>query len=146
MILSSNFFNVALFLLPSLVTVPSFMSIPPLVLELWQFSFIRDWPEMRKLEIPSSEIWPISGDRGKLGILDCGQMSLTKCQNVTECFKMPVLQLYHFWVIKRKTTVGRVKLLPPPRLGLTFFTKTRNFQSMSIEKDLQLGLYQLQTF
>ena len=34
---------------------------------------------MRKLEIPSSEIWPISVDWGKLGILDFGQMSLTKC-------------------------------------------------------------------
>ena len=34
---------------------------------------------MRKLEIPSSEIWPISVDCSKLGILDFGQMSLTKC-------------------------------------------------------------------
>ena len=35
-------FIVIVFLLPSLVTGPSFMSISWLVLELWQFSFIRD--------------------------------------------------------------------------------------------------------
>ena len=43
-----NFFDVVLFLLSSLVTGPSFMSILLLVLELWQFSVIRDWPETRK--------------------------------------------------------------------------------------------------
>ena len=41
---TSNFFDDVLFLLSSLVTCPSFMSISSLVLELWQFSFIRDWP------------------------------------------------------------------------------------------------------
>ena len=44
-----------LFLLSSLVTGRSFMSISSLVLELWQFSFIRDWPEIRKSEIPPSD-------------------------------------------------------------------------------------------
>ena len=49
-----------------LVTDRSFMSMSSLVLELWQFSFIRDWPEIRKLEIPPSEFFPISEDWGKL--------------------------------------------------------------------------------
>ena len=40
---TSKFFDVVLFLLLSLVTGPSFMSISSLVLELWQFFFIRDW-------------------------------------------------------------------------------------------------------
>ena len=44
---TSNFFDVVLFLLSSLVTGPSFMSMSSLVLELWQFLFIRDWPELR---------------------------------------------------------------------------------------------------
>ena len=39
---SSIFFNVVLFLMSILVTSPTFMSIPLLVLELRQFSFIRD--------------------------------------------------------------------------------------------------------
>ena len=40
-------FEVVLFLLPSLVTAPSSMSIPSLVLESWQFLFVRDWPNIR---------------------------------------------------------------------------------------------------
>ena len=73
---SSNFFDVVLFLLSSLVTGPSFMSISSLVLELWQFSFIRDWPEIRKSEIPPSELCPRSGDWGKLWIPHLARMSL----------------------------------------------------------------------
>ena len=38
----SLFFDVAVFLLSSLVTDPSFMSMSLLVLELRQFSFVRD--------------------------------------------------------------------------------------------------------
>ena len=76
---TSNFFDVALFLLSSLVTVPSFMSISSLVLELWQFSFIRDWPEIRKSEIPPSEFFPISGDWDKLWIPNLARMSLIGC-------------------------------------------------------------------
>ena len=49
---SQIFFDVIFFLLSNLVTDLSFMSISSLVLELWQFSFIRDWPEIRKSEIP----------------------------------------------------------------------------------------------
>ena len=45
-----NFFGVVLFLLSSLVTVPSFMSIPSLVLELWQFFFIRN-PEIGNIPV-----------------------------------------------------------------------------------------------
>ena len=57
---TSNFFDIFLFLLSSLVTGPSFMSISSLVLELWQFSFIRDWPEIRK------SVWVLS-NIGRLG-------------------------------------------------------------------------------
>ena len=49
---SSSFFEVVLFLLPSLVTGASFMSISSLDLELWQFTFIKDWAENRESEIP----------------------------------------------------------------------------------------------
>ena len=78
MILSSNFPDV-LFLLSSLVIGPNFMSISPLVLELSQFSFIRDWPEIRKSKISPSEFYPISGDWGKLGIPNFVLMLLIKC-------------------------------------------------------------------
>ena len=76
---SSNFFYVVLFLLWSLVTCPSFMSISSLVLELWQFFFIRDWSEIRKSEIDPSEFCSISGDWVKLRIPSLARMSLIKC-------------------------------------------------------------------
>ena len=71
-----KFFDVVLFLLSGLVTGPSFMSISSLVLELWQFSFIRDWPEIRKSEIPPSEFCPISGDWDELWLPNLAQMPL----------------------------------------------------------------------
>ena len=73
-----KFFDLVLFVLRSLNAGPSFMSISSLVLELWQFSFIRDWPEIRKSEIPPSEFCPISGDWGELGIPNLARMSLIK--------------------------------------------------------------------
>ena len=76
---SSKFFDGVLFPLSSLVTDPSFMSTSSLVLKLWQFSFIRDWPEIRKSEIPPSEFCQISGDWGKLGIPNLVGMFLMKC-------------------------------------------------------------------
>ena len=56
-----------------------FMSISSLVLELRQFSFIMDWPEILKLQIPLSDFCPISGDWGELGIPHLARMSLMKC-------------------------------------------------------------------
>ena len=75
---TSNFFDVVLFLLSSLVTGPSFMSISSLVLKSWQFSFIRDWPEIWKSEILPSELCQISGDWGELWIPNLAGMSLTE--------------------------------------------------------------------
>ena len=74
---SSNFFDVAVFLLSSLVTGPSFMT-KFLVLELWQFLFIKDWPEIRKSEIPPSGFGRISGNWGELGKPNLAQLSLIK--------------------------------------------------------------------
>ena len=71
-------FDVALVLLSSLVTGSSFMSISSLVVELWQFLFIRDWPEIRKSEISPSQLCPISRDWGELGITNLARTSLIK--------------------------------------------------------------------
>ena len=78
MTLLSDFFDVVLFLLSSLVAGPSFMSILLLVLQLRKFSFIRDWTEIQKLELPPSNFCPISGDRGDSGIPILPQMFLKK--------------------------------------------------------------------
>ena len=71
-----NFFDVVLLPLSSLVTGPSFISVSSL--ELWPFTFIRDWSEIRKSETPSSEFCPISRDWGELGIPNLAGMSLMK--------------------------------------------------------------------
>ena len=76
---SSNIFNVILFLISSLVTGPSSMSISSLVLKLRQFSFTGDRPEIWKSEIPLSEFCPISSDWGKLGMSNLARMFLMKC-------------------------------------------------------------------
>ena len=115
---SSNFFDVVLFLLSSLVTGPSFMSISSLVLELWQFSFMRDWPEIRKSEIPPSEFCPISGDWGELWIPNLARMSLTECYWMLQTSRVTAFSVS--WVIKGKPTGGKGGLKlpsPTPDLG-----------------------------
>ena len=72
------FFKIILFLLSSLVTGPSFMSIWSLVMELLQFRFIRDWAKIRKSLIPPPELCSISGDWSELGISDLAQKFLIK--------------------------------------------------------------------
>ena len=77
--LSSNFFDVVLFLLSSLVAGPRFMSVSSLVLEILQFSFIRDWAKIWKLEIPLSEFCPIFEDWGEWEIPNLARTFLIKC-------------------------------------------------------------------
>ena len=74
----SNFVDLVLCLL-SLVTGPSVMSTTSLVMELWQFSFIRDQPGIQKLETTLCEFCPISGDWDELGISNFTKMSPIKC-------------------------------------------------------------------
>ena len=113
-----QFFRRRFFLLSSLVTGPNFMSISSLVLELWQFSFIRYGTEIRKSEITQSVFCPISGDWGKLGIPNLTQMSLMKCY-----WMLPNVRVTAFTVseLLRDNQKGAgVKLPffpPPPRLS-----------------------------
>ena len=79
MMSSPDFVDVFLLLLSSLVTGPNFMSISSLVLELWQFSFIRDWPKIPKSEIHLSVFYTISGDWNELWILNLAGMSPLEC-------------------------------------------------------------------
>ena len=110
---TSNFFDVVLFLLSSLVTGPSFMSISSLVLKLWQFSFIRDWPEIRKSEIPLSEFCPIFGDWGELSIPNLARMSLIECYWM---LKNPRVTAFTVFELLRENQLGG-KITPPrPRL------------------------------
>ena len=100
------FLDVVLFLLSNLVTFSSFMSISSLVLELWQFSFIWDWPKIQKSEIPLSEFCLISRDWGELGIPNLARMSLNKI--LLNAAKRQGYISYRFWVIKGKPIGGKI--------------------------------------
>ena len=105
------FFDVVLFLLSNLVTDQSFMWISSMVLKLWQLSVIRDWPEIGKSDIPTSEFFPISGDWGKLGTPNLAAMSLLKCWMLRNA------RVASFTVLEplRKSQQGEVvKLITPP--------------------------------
>ena len=111
---SSSFFEVVLFLLSSLVTGPSIMSISWLALELWQFPFIRDWAEIRKSEIPPSEFCKISS------YTIFGKNVPNKM--LLNAAKYHGYNFYCFWVIKGKPTGegdGKVKLPFPNPHKLT---------------------------
>ena len=129
---SSNFFGVVLFVLSSLVTSPSFVSISSQVLELWQFSFIRDWPEIWNSETAVwvlPDIWrprQIRDTKFGTNVSNKSLMNAAKCQGYS---------VYRFWVIKGKPT-GGVKLPPSSptqiRVNVTisiFRTKQERFQS-----------------
>ena len=75
---SSLIFDVPVFVLSILVIGPSFMSISWLILELWPFSFIKDWPETRKSETHLCDFCPVSRERRELGILKLARMRLMK--------------------------------------------------------------------
>ena len=99
-----------MFLLSSLVTGPRFISISSLVLESWQLIFIRDWPEIWKSEISSSEFSPISGDWGNFGILDLARMSLIKCYCMLQNLRVTAFTVSE---LLRENKQGG-KITPPP--------------------------------
>ena len=109
-----NFFDVLLFFLWSLLTGTSFMSISWPVLELWQFSFIRNWREIQKLEISPSEFRPISIDWCELETLSLAQMSLTKCYLILQNVNVITFIVSE---LLRENQQG-VKLPPTTSLGL----------------------------
>ena len=96
-----SFLTLFYFFLSGLITGPSFTSISLLILELWQFSFIRDWPEIRKSEIPLSEFCATYEDWSELGIPKLARISLMKPKIFaeTECL---------YWMLQN----ARIQLLP----------------------------------
>ena len=111
---TSNFFDVVLFLLSSLVTGPSFISISSLVLELWQFLFIRDWPEIRKSEIPPSEFCQISRDWGEQRLPNLAWTLLIKFYWILQNARVTAFSISELLM---QNLPGEVILAPPP-LGL----------------------------
>ena len=111
MTLSSKIFDVGLIILSSLVTGPSFISISSLVLELRQFSFIRDWPDILKSEIPPSEFCPISGDQGKLGIPNLARRSLMERFSMLQNSRVTICTVSG--LLKENQQEGKITPSPP---------------------------------
>ena len=115
---TSKVFDVVLFLMSNLVTGQNFMSISSLVMELWQFSFMRDWQEILKSEIQPSEFCPISGDWGKLWVPNLARMSLTEFYWMLQNSRVTAFAVLE---LLRENQLGRSKITAPPttpRLGL----------------------------
>ena len=102
-----------------------------LVLELWQFLFIRDWLEIQKLEMLPSEFSPITGDWGNLGI-----PNLTQMKNVSNKKLLKAAKCQSYYYVKT-IRIGVGKISPHNLLGLTtvnfskrwewkIFTMTKN--------------------
>ena len=127
---SSIFFDVVLFLLSSLVTGQSFMSISSLFLGLWQSPFRRDWPEIQKSEIPSYDFCPISRDWGELGVPNLTQTSLIKCYWILQDARVTTFTVSE--LLREYQQTEGVKLPPskPLRLGLSLRTVIRFLWAM----------------
>ena len=98
--------------LPSLVTGPSSMSISWLFLELRQFSFIEDWREIRKSEIPPSEFCPISGDWVELGMSNLAWMSLIKSYLILQNARVTAFTVPE--LLRENQQEGKIPPPPPP--------------------------------
>ena len=116
------FLNIILFLLSSLVTGLRFMSISSLVLELWQFPFIRVWPDIRKLKVSRSEFCPISEDWGESGIPNLARVSLMKCYWTLQDARVTAFTVFEL-LMENQHGEGGGNHPPPPRLGLNRSSK-----------------------
>ena len=128
--------KVALFLLSSLVTGPSFMSISSLVLELWQFSFIRNWPEIRKSEIPTSEFFRISGDCDELWVLNLARMSLIEC-----CWMLQNCRVTAFTVFELFLSYS-----PPAQIRINVTFKLEQIDNIRVMEEPVKGEWWVKTF
>ena len=107
-----------------------YMSISLMVLEWWQFLFIRDWPEIWKTEIPSPKFFAISEYLGKLGIPNLAWMYLMKRYWILQNARVTAFTVSE---LLRGNKQG-VKLPPsPPSLELRWFS--RFFQSSTVSQN-----------
>ena len=107
------FLSAILFVLSNLVTGPSFMSMSSLVLELWKFwqlSFIKDWPEIWKSEIPPHEFCPVSGDEAGLWYQIWYECLLIKCYWMLQNTR--VIAFTAVLLLSKNQQEGRRVLLP----------------------------------
>ena len=117
---SSNFFEAVLFFLSSLVNGLSFMPISSLVLELWQFPFIR---VDQKSGNRDSEFFLISGDWGKLRIANLTRRCLMKRYWMLQNARITALTVSELLSENHKRGL---KLLPPPPCPSSIQIRVKN--------------------
>ena len=94
-----------------------------IVTRVTQFPFIKDWPEIRKLETSPSSFYSISGDWGELGIPNLALTSLIKSYWMLQNAKVIAFTISE---LLRENQQGRdggkiTKLPPPPPLPVAPF-------------------------
>ena len=108
------------FIFPSLVIGLSFMSISWLVLVLWQFSFIKDWPESGN----QKNIWvlPNIWRLGRVGNTKLGTNTLIKCYWMLRNARVTTFTVSEP-LDQGKTNKGEGKTNPLPLLSPTLWLK-----------------------
>ena len=109
---SSKFFDVVLFLLSRLVTGLCFQSVSSLVLELWQFSLIKEFT--RNLVIGNTPVWVLPNIWRLEWVMDTKFGTNVSNKMLLNVAKLQSYSFYGFWVIKGKLTGGGGIKLPPP--------------------------------
>ena len=116
---SSNLFDLAVFLLSSLVTGPSFMSISSL--ELRKFLLIKDWLlDWRNLEIVNTPVWVLPSILRLEQVRDTEFGPNISNKMLLNARKCQGYGFYRFWVIKRKPTGGG-KITPPTQISVKYW-------------------------
>ena len=64
------------------------------IMKFLKFFFIRDWPEIRKSKILTSEFCPISGDWDQLWIPNLARMSLIECYWMLQNSRVTVFSVF----------------------------------------------------
>ena len=86
--------DVAVIFLSSLIFGSSFMPISLLVLELWQFSYTKDWAETPKSQLTLCEFCLIPGDWGKLQMSNLTRMCLVKSYWILKNTRVTALTVF----------------------------------------------------
>ena len=112
-------FGIVLFHLSGLVAGLSFISISSPVLGLWQFSFTKEWPEIRKPEIFPSKCCPISRDWEELGNPNLPRMFVITCYWMLQNARLTAFTVSELLrENQQEGEEGGYYPLPPVRLGL----------------------------
>ena len=107
-----------------------------MVLELRQFSFIWDWPEIQKSEIPSPNFCLISGDWGELEIPNLPRTSLMKCYWRLQNARVTAFAVFELLRENQQKGRGGTLKLPPTHIRFKYlakFIKKRLCQSPFIQ-------------